>query len=495
MDDARRAFEEHLYEPRGRGALADAPFSGAAGGAACGDLIAIRIDVVDGCIRAAGFDASGCGAVQAAGSAVAALVEGRSFLDVARIGPDDIDRELGGLLPGKAHAATLAADALHRALGAAAKDASAVVLAIGEEVQTRRTLVAMSGGVDSAVAAQMALDAGDDVVAVTLELWSDPNGDGTKSCCSPQAVTGARALAHRMGIPHITLDLREEFKREVVDDFVAEHEAGRTPNPCVRCNGLVRFGEMLQLAEALHADRLATGHYARIDRDETGPLLVAAVDDRKDQTYMLARLTPSELDRIWFPLGEMVKADTRRLAAEAGLPVAQKPESQDLCFLAGVRKNDLLARMRANPAKRGNVVTPDGTVLTEHQGLDRFTIGQRRGVGVAQGAPLYVINKDAKTGTVTVGPREALTVDRLYVEAVQLHRDARKIDNVKLRYRSKPVACKLTSPLPAGRYPRIEIMLNEPFMAAAPGQVACFMSGDRVVGHGLIAPEEVVHAA
>jgi tRNA-specific 2-thiouridylase len=298
-----------------------------------------------------------------------------------------------------------------------------------------------------------------------------------------------------MGIPHITLDLREEFKREVVDDFVAEHEAGRTPNPCVRCNGLVRFGEMLQLAEALHADRLATGHYARIDRDETGPLLVAAVDDRKDQTYMLARLTPSELDRIWFPLGEMVKADTRRLAAEAGLPVAQKPESQDLCFLAGVRKNDLLARMRANPAKRGNVVTPDGTVLAEHQGLDRFTIGQRRGVGVAQGAPLYVINKDAKTGTVTVGPREALTVDRLFVEAVQLHRDATTIDHVKLRYRSKPVACKLTSPLPAGRYPRIEIMLNEPFMAAAPGQVACFMSGDRVVGHGLIAPEEVVHAA
>jgi tRNA-specific 2-thiouridylase len=495
MDDARRAFEEHLHGPRGRGALAGAPASGAAGGAACGDLIRIGLRVANGRVEEAGFDASGCGAVVAAGSAVVTLLEGRSFLDAARIGPDDVDRELGGLLPGKAHAATLAADALHRALGAAAKDASAVDLAIGEEVQTRRTLVAMSGGVDSAVAAQMALDAGDDVVAVTLELWSDPNGDGTKSCCSPQAVTGARALAHRMGIPHITLDLREEFKREVVDDFVAEHEAGRTPNPCVRCNGLVRFGEMLQLAEALHADRLATGHYARIDRDETGPLLVAAVDDRKDQTYMLARLTPSELDRIWFPLGEMVKADTRRLAAEAGLPVAQKPESQDLCFLAGVRKNDLLARMRANPAKRGNVVTPDGTVLAEHQGLDRFTIGQRRGVGVAQGAPLYVINKDAKTGTVTVGPREALTVDRLYVEAVQLHRDARKIDNVKLRYRSKPVACKLTSPLPAGRYPRIEIMLNEPFMAAAPGQVACFMSGDRVVGHGLIAREEVVHAA
>jgi tRNA-specific 2-thiouridylase len=495
MDDARRAFEEHLHGPRGRGALAGAPASGAAGGAACGDLIRIGLRVANGRVEEAGFDASGCGAVVAAGSAVVTLLEGRSFLDAARIGPDDVDRELGGLLPSKAHAATLAADALHRALGAAAKDAPALVLAIREELQPRRTLVAMSGGVDSAVAAQIALDAGDDVVGVTLELWSDPNGDGTKSCCSPQAVTGARALAHRMGIPHITLDLREEFKREVVDDFVAEHEAGRTPNPCVRCNGLVRFGEMLQLADALQADRLATGHYARIARDETGPLLVAAVDDRKDQTYMLARLTPSELERIWFPLGDKVKADTRRLAAEARLPVAQKPESQDLCFLAGVRKNDLIGRMRRRPARIGDVVTMDGRVVARHEGLDRFTIGQRRGVGVAGGAPLYVINKNAETGTVTVGPREALTVDRLFVEAVQLHREATEVDHVKLRYRSNPVACKLPAALPAGQYPRIEIMLNEPFTAAAPGQVACFMSGDRVVGHGLIAAEEVAHAA
>src|SRR3954471_1521822 len=212
MDDAPRTFEEHLYGARGRGALADAPFAGAAGGAACGDLIRVAVRVEAGRIAEAGFDASGCGAVQAAGSAVVALVEGRDFLEACRVGPTDIDRELGGLLPSKAHAATLAADALHRALGAVAKHSCHID---GNSCRQggssgRRTLVAMSGGVDSAVAAQMALDAGDDVVAVTLELWADPNGDGTKSCCSPQAVTGARALAHRMGIPHITLDLREE---------------------------------------------------------------------------------------------------------------------------------------------------------------------------------------------------------------------------------------------------------------------------------------------
>jgi tRNA-uridine 2-sulfurtransferase len=495
MDDARSAFEEHLHGPRGRGALAGARFAGAAGGAACGDLISVRVEVDADGLRA-GFDASGCGAVIAAGSAVVELVSGSAFLDACRIGPHDIDQELGGLLPSKAHAATLAADALHRALGAAARHSPYVDRnSSGQRRESRRTLVAMSGGVDSAVAAQMALDAGDDVVGVTLELWSDPHGDGTKSCCSPQAVTGARALAHRMGIPHITLDLREEFKREVVDDFVRAHEAGDTPNPCVRCNGIVRFSEMLELATALSADRLATGHYARINHDETGPLLVAAVDERKDQTYMLARLTPSELERIWFPLGESVKPDVRRMAEAAGLPVARKPESQDLCFLAGVRKHDLLERMRTNAPRPGAVVDMDGTELAQHEGLDRFTIGQRRGVGVAGGAPLYVVSKDAKTGTVTVGPREALAVDRLFVDAVHLHREAERVDRVKLRYRSAPIACKLPDPLPAGRYSRIEIMLNEPFMAAAPGQVACFMAGDRVVGHGLIARKEVADAA
>jgi tRNA-specific 2-thiouridylase len=252
---------------------------------------------------------------------------------------------------------------------------------------------------------------------------------------------------------------------------------------------------MLQLADTLSADRLATGHYARIERDSDGPLLAAAEDPRKDQTYVLARLTPQDLDRLWFPLGESLKPQVREYAREANLPVADKQDSQDLCFLAGIRKTDLLARMRTRPPRRGDVVTSDGRVLAQHEGLDRFTIGQRRGVGVANGSPLYVVEKDAETGTVTVGPREALARTTLSVEAVQLYRAAEHVDRVKLRYRSEPVACKLQAALPAGRYPRIEIMLNEPFMAAAPGQVACLMSGDRVVGHGLIARKEVADAA
>src|ERR687891_659087 len=218
-------FEDHLSAPRGLGALAGWPHSGEA-----------------------------CGAARGAGSAVVELVEGRPFLEAARVTPDDVAGVLGGLIPPKRHAAELAADALHRALGAAAKDG------IPELAENpRRTLVAMSGGVDSAAAAQLALDAGDEVVAVTLELWSDPATDGERSCCSPQAVTGARALAHRVGIPHVTLDLRDRFRAEVVDRFVDGYASGRTPNPCVRCNGHVRFDAMLALASSLGAARLATG--------------------------------------------------------------------------------------------------------------------------------------------------------------------------------------------------------------------------------------------
>jgi tRNA-specific 2-thiouridylase len=485
MDD----FERHIAHPKGVGALKDAPATGAAGGAACGDLIRISVRVEGDRVAEAGFDASGCGAIHAAGSAVVELIEGEPFLEAARTTPDDIADALGGLIARKKHAATLASDALHRALGAAAK------LGLTTANSQPRTLVAMSGGVDSAVAALLAQRSGDEVVAVTLELWSDPENDGEKSCCSPQAVTGARALAHRMGLPHITLDLREEFRREVVNDFVVQHEAGRTPNPCVRCNGLVRFGEMLKLAESLGARRLATGHYARIVRTPDGPLLKAGADPRKDQAYMLARLTPAELERLWFPLGELEKPAVRELARAAELPVADKAESQDLCFLAGIGRTRLLERLRTAPAKAGEVVSLDGAVLAQHEGHDRFTVGQRRGVGVASGEPLYVVGKDAGTGRVTVGPREALAVRELSVDAAVLYRDACEVDAVKLRYRSEPVGCRVTAPLKSGGYPRIGLMLTEPFHAAAPGQVACLLSGDLVVGHGLIADKEIANAA
>jgi tRNA-uridine 2-sulfurtransferase len=473
-----RSFADHLNAPRGEGALRNHPHSGAAGGAPCGDLVRIAVRVDGDRVAEAGFDAEGCGAVTAAGSAVVQMVDGGRVLEAARIGPEEIADELGGLSPPKRHAAELAADALHRALGAAAKDG-----AVRIERAQRRTLVAMSGGVDSAAAAQLAIDAGDEVVAVTLELWSDPGTDGEKSCCSPQAVRGARDLAHGMGIPHITLDLRERFRAEVVDGFLDGYAAGRTPNPCVRCNGEVRFDAMLELADALGAARLATGHYVRVARDEHGPLIRAAADPRKDQSYMLARLDPALLDRLSFPLGGLTKDAVRALAREAGLPVAYKRESQDLCFVAGLGGRAFLQR-HGGPRLRkpGEIVDRSGNVLGRHDGQHNFTVGQRRGLRLASTEPMYVLKRDAETNRVVVGPRSALATDRVPLEDATLHRPADDVRTVRLRYHAEPLGCRVHVQDDGS----LELELDRPANGVAPGQLACLMREDRVVGEGTI---------
>jgi tRNA-specific 2-thiouridylase len=471
-------FESHLNHPRGLGRLADAPHSGAAGGAPCGDLVRIAVRVEGDRVAEAGFDADGCGAARAAGSAVVELVEGAPVLDAARLTADDVADALGGLIPPKRHAATLAADALHRALGAAARDGAPALAP-----SPRRTLVAMSGGVDSAAAAQLALDAGDEVVGVTLELWSDPATDGERSCCSPQAVLGARELAHGMGIPHFTLDLRERFRSEVVDRFLSGYAAGGTPNPCVRCNGSVRFDAMLDLAAALGAARLATGHYARIARDEQGPLVRAAADPAKDQSYMLARLDPAALDRLSFPLGGLTKPAVRALARDAGLPVADRRESQDLCFLAGLGGGAFLRRHGGRRmAGTGEIVTRDGEVVGSHGGHQNYTVGQRRGLELAAPQPLYVLRKDAARNRLVVGPREALATTRVRLGEWSLHREATTVERVKLRYRSAAVACRAHAEAAC-----LVLELETPVDGAAPGQLACLLQGDRIVGHGTIA--------
>ena len=481
-------LEDHLAAPRGRGRLADAPHFGTAGGAACGDSIRIAVAVEGEAVADAGFDASGCAAARAAASAAVELVRGEPLLAVATVTPSAIADSLGGLTPERRHAAELAADALHGAIGRACGDGAPALRA-----NTARTLVAMSGGVDSAVAAELARRRGDEVVAVTLELWSDPENDGSRSCCSPQAVVGARALAHRMGLPHVTLDLRQPFRQHVVDHFLAEHAAGATPNPCTRCNGLVRFDAMLDLAERLGAARLATGHYARIARDSAGPLILRAADPNKDQSYMLARLRPQDLERLDFPLGELRKPEVRELARAAGLPVADRPESQDLCFLAGTDGAHFLRRhggpaLRRRTARRGEIVDLDGRVLGNHGGQHLFTIGQRRGLGVSGDAPLYVVHKEPERDRVVVGPRSALATRRVEVGAATLHRPGSGVDRVKLRYRSPAVGCRVEGDPPAGRHRRLGLAFDEPVEGVAPGQLACLMRGDAVVGFATIRP-------
>ena len=236
----------------------------------------------------------------------------------------------------------------------------------------------MSGGVDSAVAALLAQRDGRDVVAVTLELWADEEHDGERSCCSADAVRGARAVAHGMGLPHLTLDLRDAFRAGVVDPYLAGYAAGETPNPCVRCNGHVRLDAMLDLAERLGAADLATGHYARVVDDGEGPLLRAAADPAKDQTYMLAALSAESLARLRFPLGELRKPAVRALAQQAGLPVAARPDSQDLCFLAGTGRAAFLRRHGGLDDEPGEIVDarrPRRSAATAATGTTRSASG------------------------------------------------------------------------------------------------------------------------
>jgi tRNA-specific 2-thiouridylase len=409
-------------------------------------------------------------------------VEGEGVLAVARIGPEEICAALGGLSPQGRHAADLVADALHRALGALASSGERIA---GPPPGAQRVLVALSGGVDSAVAALLERERGAEVVAVTLKLWADRRTDGERSCCSPQAVLGARALARQLGVPHLTLDLEREFRATVVDEFLAGHAAGRTPNPCVVCNGELRIDAMLGLADRLGASGLATGHYARVVDDGEGPLLAAPADPAKDQTYMLSALRPASLARLRFPLAELTKPRTRELAAQAGLPVATRRESQDLCFLAGEGKGSFLARHAPLGERPGEIVDRAGGVVGRHRGHHQFTVGQRRGLGVATGEPLYVLATDAAANRVVVGRREELATRTVALRDAVLRRDGARVNQVKLRYRSRPISCRVEAG--AGHHPKLSLRLDQPAYGVAPGQTASLMEGERIVGHATIA--------
>jgi tRNA-specific 2-thiouridylase len=362
--------------------------------------------------------------------------------------------------------------------------ANALAQVFRAEPQPGRVAVAMSGGVDSAVAL---LRAGPDAIGVTLRLWLDPQGpDAERACCSPEAVLAARATCHRLGLPHVTLDLREEFRRAVVEPFVRGYAAGQTPNPCIRCNGSFRFAELLAFAERAGAGRLATGHYARIVERDGRLLLARATDERKDQSYMLARLDPRFLARLWFPLGEQGKDETRAEAARAGLEVASRAESQEACFLAGGDYRDFLARHGVD-AEDGPIVDEQGNELGRHAGFWRFTPGQRKGLGVAAGEPLYALRSEPGTNAVVVGPRAALATDEVTVRG-RLHVELERAE-VKLRYRSPAVGASVASTDGGFR-----LRLDQPAYGVAPGQAAVLYDRDAVVGAGTIEPAETLAA-
>jgi len=352
----------------------------------------------------------------------------------------------------------------------------------------RRIVVAMSGGVDSSVTAALLVRAGFEVVGITLQLYDHGAATGRKgACCAGQDVRDAARVAERLGIPHYVLDYQVRFHAAVIEDFAESYRRGETPIPCIRCNERIKFRELLTMAKDLGADALATGHYARRIPGPDGPELHRARDPARDQSYFLYRTTRQELDFLRFPLGRLRKDETRGLARELELPVADKSDSQDICFVPLGSYAEIVTRLRPEAGEPGEIVDAAGRVLGRHEGIAHFTIGQRKGLGIAAPEALYVLCIDADTRRVMVGPKDALAQTRVLLAELNWL-------GPPLSGEGLPVMVKLRSaqpPVPATLYADVqtneaELVLDAPAGAVAPGQAAVLYGGDRVLGGGWI---------
>ena len=283
----------------------------------------------------------------------------------------------------------------------------------------RRVVVAMSGGVDSSVVAALLKKAGHEVIGITLQLYDHGEATARKgACCAGQDIHDARQVAERLQIPHYVLDYEDKFKTAVIDSFADSYVSGETPIPCVTCNTQIKFKDLLDTATELGADYLATGHYIRRREGDAGPVLARAEDADRDQSYFLFSTTKAQLEKLWFPLGDLPKAEVRDMARELGLPVADKPDSQDICFVPSGSYAGVIERLKPEALTPGNIIHVDGRILGQHSGIIHYTVGQRRGLGIACGEPLFVVKLDAKKNEVIVGPREALATRQITLRDV-----------------------------------------------------------------------------
>ncbi|MDX8389797.1 MAG: tRNA 2-thiouridine(34) synthase MnmA [Mariprofundaceae bacterium] len=351
--------------------------------------------------------------------------------------------------------------------------------------QGRRIIAAMSGGVDSSLMAAMLKEQGAEVVGVFLHVWDYSREEGARqgSCCATEDAYDARRVADKLGIAFYSMDMQQTFRDHVIDPFIADYESGRTPNPCERCNRFVKFGALLEAADQLDAEFVATGHYLQRRDDAEGVRVFRGADRNKDQSYFLATTSREQVSRILFPVGHLQKEETRKLALSFDLPTANKPESQDICFIPnGDRIAFLKSQDRSAGLVPGEIVNHQGHILGGHQGIARYTIGQRKGLNLA-GGPWNVIKIDSVTAQITVAPSQTMRTDHIQVAQVAWIRQPLVDESilVKTRYRTEPAHCTIH---PSGE--QLSVMLAEPQAPTAPGQVAAFYQGDELLGGGII---------
>jgi len=347
----------------------------------------------------------------------------------------------------------------------------------------KRVAVAMSGGVDSSLAAALLKEAGYEVIGITMQIWPSDEQARFGGCCGLEAIEDAKKVAYKLGIPHYVINFRDIFAQKVIADFCLEYSLGRTPNPCIRCNQYIKFDALLKKAKELDYSFIATGHYARIEQSSNGYHLLKAVDLTKDQSYFLYTLGQGELQHLLLPIGNLHKVEVRRLSAEMGLPTATRRESQDICFILDNDYRSFIAKHI--PPKSGDIVDTNGKVLGRHSGLAQYTVGQRQGLGLASNKRLYALRLDTASNRLVVGTRDQLLSNRLFASKLSWvsGKAPKETINItaKIRYRSPEVTAGLH--LNDGV---AEVNFEQPQWAVAPGQAIVFYQGNAVLGGGII---------